>query len=979
MPNQGVNRRMNRDRLLEPLALERLDRETAFETLAENQVETLVAIALADVADDPQDRAFVLLECLNLLIRDGQFARMKLLAQRLRAVARTASKGRPYLRLSISAIASSLAGNPNRAASDLHRGLGPSARVEDRHRDGDYRLDLAVAAAIRAALVDGEVSFANRTRDLATRFGDGLSVSLLDSALAWHGARVTADPLANLGAADATFAATELAEYVRRRGIEVLFPSQIAAVQAGLTTDKALTVSLPTSSGKTLLAEFKIAATLRRHPDATVIYVAPYRLLSRQVTREFRHQLSRLDNVVQDLGSGYDLDTPGRFGDVLVCTPERLDALLRQAASDSAAADALDRCRLVVFDEMHLIGRSGRGPRFEMLLTRLKLRYPDLHFLALSAASQGVDGVADWLTEGRLTRGARRPTGTIEVAWRTDGRLVQRVERRTPTDVGQLPRSTKPLNDAALLIARLSPDYRPVLAVCTQRAYSESLATLLVDGDPMGNRLWVDDLSAEQAERLDNAVEIISAMMGSRHPLTQALRNGVGFHHAGMPSLVLGIIEDLAAHRVLRAVSATTTVAEGADLPFRAVVIPHLNFQSSTRKLERDLYLNIIGRAGRVNVAMEGIVFILDSAANTLREHISQSLWTTAAVGRVRGQLVSITATPRTPEESSWYGEFESQILGWLGDGNSYHDDQAVELAAGTYTHHSGNPSDRRYVESLTQTVFESLEQRGFAVAGSPYRLTERGQRARLTGLRSHSVARLEKALDDGHGGWLPTLSDAFSLNMTQLEQIARTVFESTETMTNSLWLKRTHRNEAARTAYLTDFGHMRAEEHLDSELFWAEVNAVALWIAGESLATIADTMPTFGKTGLFASSDQSSRVSDVAEYTSRIGYPGSWTWTAAHTLARELHGLNGPTWISAAVEYGAPSEAAVGLMRWGGLSRPGALQLADALGPVWAVAADALRQDDSLDSQLTVFDQSRVQNVRAQLQRDPDDNYPTA
>ena len=973
MRPRGVNRRTHRDRLLEPLALERLDRDTSFEDLGEDQVETLVAIALAEIADDPQDRAFILLECLNVLIRDGQFARMKLLAERLRGVARSASDGRPYLRMSISAIASSLAGSPRHAASDLNRGLGPDAQVDERHRDDTSRLDLAVAAAIKKALVDGDVSFAHRARDLVTRYGDGLAVSLLDSAIAWHSARTAADPLANLDAADPTFEDKDLAEYIRRRGIEVLFPSQITAVEAGLTSDEALTVSLPTSSGKTLLAEFKIAATLKRHPDATVIYVAPYRLLSRQVTREFQRRLSRLGHAVQDLGSGYDLETPGQFGDVLVCTPERLDALLRQAASDSTAADVLSRCRLIVFDEMHLIGRAGRGPRFEMLLTRLKLRYADSRFLALSAASQGVDGVAAWLTEGRLTRGARRPTGTIEVAWLTDGKLVQRVERRAATEVGELRRSGKALDDAALLIARLSTDYRPVLAVCTQRAYAEKLASLLVEGDPMGNRLWIEQLTADQADRLDDAVEIVSAMMGPRHPLTQCLRSGVGFHHAGVPSLILGIIEDLATNRVLRAVSATTTVAEGADLPFRAVVIPHLNFQSSTRKLERDLYLNIIGRAGRVNVAMEGIVFILDSSAATLRGYINQNLWTTTAVGRVRGQLVSITQTPRTPDENAWYGEYESQILGWLGDGNSYHQEQAVHLAAGTYTHHSGNPAERRYVEDLTQGVLESLEERGFAVAGSPYRLTDRGERARLTGLSSYSVARLETAVAAGNTGWLPTLSNSVSLNMSQLEQIARIVFESTETMMNSLWLRRARKTDAAQITYLADFAQMRAEEHLESETFWAEVNALALWIGGESLADIAETMPVFGRTGLFGSSDESSRVSDVAEYVARIGFPGSWTWTAAHTLAREIYQLTSPAWISAAVEYGAPNETAVALMRWGRLSRPGALQLADDIGPSWATAAEALSQGDGLGLQLTTFDQNRLQNFRAQLQRDQD------
>jgi hypothetical protein len=78
--------------------------------------------------------------------------------------------------------------------------------------------------------------------------------------------------------------------------------------------------------------------------------------------------------------------------------------------------------------------------------------------------------------------------------------------------------------------------------------------------------------------------------------------------------------------------------------------------------------------------------------------------------------------------------------------------------------------------------------------------------------------------------------------------------------------------------------------------------------------------------------------------------------------------------WISAAVEYGAPTETAVSLMRWGGLSRPGALKLSDDLGPVWAGAADMLRQDDSFDPQLTPYDQSRLRTMRARLQRDPED-----
>ncbi len=967
MPRQGVNPRAHRDRLLELLALKRVDGERAFGTLAEDQVETIVSIALADIPDEPEDRVFVLLECLSLLICDGQFARVKVLAARLNAGARGLLQERPYLRLSVTALSQVLSGNLTPAISDLERSLGPDAPASASKLAVTTRRDLAVAGALRAAIVDGDILFATRARDLLVRLGDdGLGIAVLETAIAWHDARMAANPLTVLQEADPTFQSKALSNYVERREVNVLFPSQITAIRGGLTTDKNLTVSLPTSSGKTLLAEFKIAATLERHPDATVVYVAPYRLLARQVTRSFQRYLEpRLGHSIHDLGSGYDMDTPDAFGNILVCTPERLDALMRKASTDEKSADVLTRCRLLVFDEMHLIGRSGRGPRFELLLTRLRLRFSEMQILALSAASQGVDDVAAWLTRGEVVRSGRRPTGTIEVAWETDGTFVQRVDRHAPTPVAELERSTKPIADAVVLISRLSSEYRPVLAVCTQRAYAETIATSLVETDPIGNRIWLDALPAGAAEQLADAVEVVAAMMGPHHPLTHCLRNGVGFHHAGVPSMVLGLIEDLAAQRILRAVAATTTVAEGADLPFRAVVIPHLNFQGGTGKLERDLYLNLIGRAGRANVAMEGVVFILGSSAATLRSHIRGTLWTTAQTGRVRGQLGTITTAPRSAEETTWFGEYESQVMGWLGDGDSYYADQADRLASATFTFQTGTAQQQRHVQHLTESVLESLEDGGFAVAASPFRLTDKGKRARLTGLSTGSVTRVEAAIEAGSTGWLPSLVDAVELTPEQAAQLARTVYESTETMAHSLWLRRERKTELARSAYLAGYARRAAAEHADSGVFWAEVNALAMWIGGAPFDEIADAMPTFGHQGLFGSSNRASRVSDVAEYVSRIGYPGSWTWSAAQTLAKELHNISLPAWIAGAVEHGAPDETAVTLMRSGRLSRPGALALARELGPSWEVATEVLQEDDTHDAGLSEVDQDRLAQLR--------------
>ena len=115
--------------------------------------------------------------------------------------------------------------------------------------------------------------------------------------------------------------------------------------------------------------------------------------------------------MVRDLGSGFDpsfIPEENVLPDVAICTPERLDALLRLSSADSAAgaraADLFTSSNVIVFDELQLVGRPGRGPRFELIIARLRAKYPNMLFLGLAAASQGADELAQWLTNADRDR-----------------------------------------------------------------------------------------------------------------------------------------------------------------------------------------------------------------------------------------------------------------------------------------------------------------------------------------------------------------------------------------------------------------------------------------------------------------------------------------------------------------------------------------------------------------------------------------------
>jgi hypothetical protein len=164
-----------------------------------------------------------------------------------------------------------------------------------------------------------------------------------------------------------------IGELFARRISEVeLWPSQITAAQRSTNLTDDLVVALPTSAGKTRIAE--IAALMALSCGQRVLIVTPLRALSAQTERSFRRTFSPLGFTISSLYgasgiAGTDEDAL-RTRDIVIATQEKLDFALRNDP------DIIDDIGLVVLDEGHLIGPSDREIRYENLVQRL-LRRPD--------------------------------------------------------------------------------------------------------------------------------------------------------------------------------------------------------------------------------------------------------------------------------------------------------------------------------------------------------------------------------------------------------------------------------------------------------------------------------------------------------------------------------------------------------------------------------------------------------------------------
>jgi helicase len=423
----------------------------------------------------------------------------------------------------------------------------------------------------------------------------------------------------------------------RTASVSELWPSQIAALNSGLLSSRnSKVVRMPTSAGKTRVAELAIAHTLVDDVGSKVIYIAPYRALVGEVEESLRAVISDLGYQVSTVLGTYDSDALEELiaaeADLLVVTPEKLDLLLR------ASSDSLSDVRLIIIDEGHLVSDLSRGIKFEWLVTRLRRRLPAARFIFLSAVvpQESLADFAVWLKADRsdVITSDWRPA-TIRVAmfeWRQDRgfltyeptddtailrQFVPAVVRVEDYEIvspasgrilhRRFPDTTSKSHTAAELAIKFS-EIGSVLIFCPQRNLAEAV------GRALETRLEYELVSRGLPNYLQTfnprAVAIVEEWLGSGHLVARLLRRGIALHHGRLPDAVRKVIEQEVRSRRARILVATNTLAQGVNLPIRTVIVHSCRRRAdgvSQRISTRD-YWNIAGRAGRAREETDGTV-----------------------------------------------------------------------------------------------------------------------------------------------------------------------------------------------------------------------------------------------------------------------------------------------------------------------------------------------------------------------------------
>ena len=393
-----------------------------------------------------------------------------------------------------------------------------------------------------------------------------------------------------------------------------------AAFDAG----ESVLVAAPTGSGKTVIAEHAIDATLARGQAS--FYTSPIKALANQKFRDFGRRFGREAVGLLTGDVTVNGDAP-----VVVMTTEVLRNMLYEGSG------RLRGLGCVVLDEVHYLQDRERGPVWEEVLLNLP---PEVRTISLSATVSNLDEFVAWLRSvrgpttlvvererpvplqhfvaaadrergsleiepllegGRLAAGARRFRDPRSGPKRVDRGAGDRRRNRGGRHRSVGSRRWAPPRRTELSRHLVGTDLSPLIWFIFSRAGCDEAVEQCVRS---GVRFTDDDQRRRLREILEDRTADVDDDAWFSLGLDEwqrAFERGIASHHAGLIPAVKEAVEVGFAEGLVSVVFATETLALGVNLPARTVVLERLiKFDGEDHKpLTPMEFTQLTGRAGR--------------------------------------------------------------------------------------------------------------------------------------------------------------------------------------------------------------------------------------------------------------------------------------------------------------------------------------------------------------------------------------------
>ncbi|XP_022147197.1 DExH-box ATP-dependent RNA helicase DExH9 [Momordica charantia] len=405
-----------------------------------------------------------------------------------------------------------------------------------------------------------------------------------------------------------------------------LDPFQSEAIGC-LEKGESVMVSAHTSAGKTVVALYAIAMSLRN--KQRVIYTSPIKALSNQKYREFKEEFSDVGLMTGDV-------TIEPNASCLVMTTEIWRSMQYKGS------EVTREVAWIIFDEVHYMRDRERGVVWEESIV---MAPKNARFVFLSATVPNAKEFADWVAKVHqqpchIVYTDYRPTPLQHYIFPSGGEglylvvdekghfredsFQKALNALVPASNGDkkrengkwqksltLGKSGEESDIFKMVKMIIQRQYDPVILFSFSKRECEFLAMQMAKLDLNGDdeKVNIETIFWSAMDMLsddDKKLPQVSNML----PL---LKRGIGVHHSGLLPILKEVIEILFQEGLIKCLFATETFSIGLNMPAKTVVF------SNVRKFDGDKfrwlssgeYIQMSGRAGRRGIDIRGICILM--------------------------------------------------------------------------------------------------------------------------------------------------------------------------------------------------------------------------------------------------------------------------------------------------------------------------------------------------------------------------------
>ncbi|XP_070528849.1 helicase POLQ-like isoform X2 [Cardiocondyla obscurior] len=384
------------------------------------------------------------------------------------------------------------------------------------------------------------------------------------------------------------------------KGICELYQWQDECLKLAIKMKKNLIYALPTSGGKTLVAEILMLREIICNKK-NAVFILPYVALVQEKVQSMAVLALKLGFLIEEYASTKGHYPPikrRRKNSIYICTIEKALGLVNSLIETKR----LSEIGIIVVDELHLLGESGgRGATLEGLLTKIMF-FSSIRLIGMSATIGNLNEVAQFLNADTYSQNFR-PVKIIEyVKCENDIWTINLNSEDLLIDMNT--NDYKYSDDKAMLdpdrIGGIIMEVIPndsCLVFCSSRKNCENVALLLA-------KILPKSLYNHKVSEKETLLNTLKTEEGLCSILKKTVKFGVAYHHSGLTSEERRLLEDAFREGTLCVICCTSTLAAGVNLPARRVILRSPYVGNQFLNLSR--YKQMIGRAGRAGMGVLG-------------------------------------------------------------------------------------------------------------------------------------------------------------------------------------------------------------------------------------------------------------------------------------------------------------------------------------------------------------------------------------